>query len=288
MDRPKVKIPGPYFEERPARILALMPHPDDFEFNAGGAFALLRKRQGESVTLKIVTTTTGASGHHQMSAEQTKARRQAEAEAAARLIGADFEFLKDADGRTFDRPFLVERAALAAVWTAIRSFRADVVVCPPSVTDPLAGVHVDHENTAQAVRLVAYQLGVPRAYPGGETADADYRPPLVLLADDTYAAEAACDIRLDIFEVYATKLAMAKQHRSQIYEWLPFVDRCEPPTEAQYEERFRKRHVRVNARYGFPEAPPCEYFRVSRWGRAPLDGEVEWLFGSAQIVANHL
>lgn len=269
----------PYSLQRPARVLALMPHPDDFEFNVGGMFALLRQRHGEAVALKVMTTTTGATGHHEMDSEQTKARRGDEATKAAAHLGAEFAFLTRADGTTFDRQFPVEEASMAAVWNAIRAFRADLVVTPPPVSDPVAGVHIDHENTARAVRLVAYQLGVPRAYPGNPAPD--YRPPLILLADDTYANEAAFDLRLDISDVYPTKLAMAKEHRSQIYEWLPFIDRSAPPTEAEYERRFRQRHERVNARYGFPDAPPCEYFRISRWGRSPWEGEIAWLFGDA-------
>ncbi|HWL52765.1 MAG TPA: PIG-L family deacetylase [Chthoniobacteraceae bacterium] len=273
------KDAGPYSPERPARVLALMPHPDDFEFNVGGMFALLRQRHGEAVVLKVMTTTTGATGHHVLDAEQTRARRYDEATKAAARIGAEFSFLTRADGTTFDRQFLVEEASLAALWNAIRSFRADLVIAPPPVSDPVAGVHIDHENTAQAVRLVAYQLGVPRAYPGDPAPD--YRPPLIVLADDTYASEAAFDLRLDISALYPTKLAMAKEHRSQIYEWLPFIDQSAPPTEAEYEVRFRARHERVNARYGFADAPPCEYFRISRWGRAPREGEIAWFFGDA-------
>jgi LmbE family N-acetylglucosaminyl deacetylase len=152
-----------------------MPHPDDFEFNVGGTFALLRELHGEAVDLKIITTTSGATGHHLMDSEATKLRRLEEATSAARLIKANFEFLKREDEGTFDQQFLVNRESLAAVWRAIRSFQADVVICPPPVTDPLAGVHIDHENTAQVMRLVAYQLGVPRAYLGENSADADYR-----------------------------------------------------------------------------------------------------------------
>src|SRR5690606_36872620 len=101
----------PYSLQRPARVLALMPHPEDFEFNVGGMFALLRQRHGEAVTLKVMTTTTGATGHHEMDAEQTKARRRDEATNAAAHIGAEFAFLTRADGTIFDRQFLVEEAS---------------------------------------------------------------------------------------------------------------------------------------------------------------------------------
>lgn len=45
------------------RALSIMAHQDDFEFNAGGFFALLKRSHGQRVHLNILTTTRGASGH---------------------------------------------------------------------------------------------------------------------------------------------------------------------------------------------------------------------------------
>lgn len=263
----------------PYRIMALMPHPDDFEFNVGGAFALLRQRLKQDVVLHVTTSTTGASGHHLMNAEETAECRKGEAEAAVKLIGASFSFLRNREGQPFHRQFLIQEDSLAAVWREIRAFRPHLLFAPPPVTDPLSGIHIDHESTAQAVRQVAYQLSVPRAYEAHPTPQPHYQAPLILLADDTYASESVYDFRLEIGSVYPRKLQMAKQHRSQIYEWLPYVSETPPPTEAEYEERFLLRHQRVNLRYGFPDAPPSEYYRISRWGRAPVPGELSALFG---------
>ncbi len=262
------------------RLLAILPHPDDFEFNLGGTFASFRRRFGAAVQLKIVTTSRGASGHHELDDDATFARRQAEAAASAALIGAEHECLRQLDGSHVPGQVMVDRNLLGGLWNAVRAFRADILFTLPLAADPLAGVHSDHEETARAVRLVAYQLGVPRAYPSlGTPADFGYRSPLILLADDTYAAGASYDLAHDISADYETKLAMAQCHVSQVQEWLPFLDGQPPLTPAQYAERFRLRHERVNARYGFADAVPREFFRISRWGRAPREGELERLFG---------
>lgn len=57
------------------RVMSIMAHPDDFEFTAGGLFALLRKLRGPEVGMKILTTTRGASGHHEMGLEEPARRR---------------------------------------------------------------------------------------------------------------------------------------------------------------------------------------------------------------------
>ena len=51
------------------RVLSVMAHQDDFEFEAAGLFLRLRQHYGSNVALKIVTTSCGGSGHHEMSFE---------------------------------------------------------------------------------------------------------------------------------------------------------------------------------------------------------------------------
>ncbi len=42
---------------KPIRAMSIMAHQDDFEFEAGGLFALLRWRYGSRVKLKILNRT---------------------------------------------------------------------------------------------------------------------------------------------------------------------------------------------------------------------------------------
>ncbi len=275
MNRPHI-----YSPEHPARILAIMPHADDFEFHVGGTFALLKARYGDAVRLKIVTTSTGASGHHLLNADETFARRLGEARQSAALLGAEYECLMQLDGSHVEGQVLVNRNLLGGLWNTIRSFQVDYLFSPPPATDVLAGVHIDHEQTAQAIRLVAFQLGVPRAYPTiGREPDAAYRPPAIFLTDDSYSVETEYHYSVDIAQGYATKLAMVECHASQILEWLPFVSQRPAPTREEYALEFAQRHRRTNERFGFDDDLPREFFRLSRWGRTPSSDETGWLFG---------
>lgn len=260
--------------------MAIVPHPDDFEFNVGGTFAQLRKRYGAAVDFKVITTSRGASGHHEMNPDDLFARRMQEAKASASLIGASAECLVQLDGTHVDAQVLVTRNLLGGIWNAIRAFGAHYLFCPPMVSDPKAAIHVDHEETARAVRLTGYQLGVPMAYPATDPAAGlvRYRPPLIILYDDTYSVEERYDIANDISATYALKVAMAKCHRSQVFEWLPFSRDVSPPDEAQFEHAFRQRHADTNRRFGIEDETPREYFRISNWGRRATDADIAWLF----------
>lgn len=270
--------------ERPLRVMSIMAHQDDFEFNVGGTFALLRQSLNENVRLCVLTTTTGASGHHRMTAQETVQRRAAEARTAATMIGAEYELLRKLYGKPIeDGQFLINRDLLGGLWNAIRRFQADVVFCPPIVTDPLAGIHIDHEQTAIAVRYVGYQLAVPHAYPTLEgEVDYEYRSPLIINVDDPYNRSEQADIRQDISSVYDLKLKMSLCHTSQVLEWLPFVNNNNDVTEADWAARFALRHEQINERYDARDGLASEYFRITRWGRAPRERELQQLF-PAQI-----
>lgn len=265
----------------PRRVLAIVPHQDDFEFTCGGAFALLRERYGDAVALKVVCVTDGSSGHHELDAAATAERRDGEARAAAAVVGAEYELLRPLEGAPIgDGRSLIDHRLLGGVWNAIRAFEPDLVFCPPVPADPLAGVHVDHLHTAQAVRLVAYQILVPRAYPTLEgPVKRRVRYPLIVNLDDGYNREGSYDLCQDISTVYPAKERMALCHESQVLEWLPWLQGHDQPiTRDQAAAALRQRHSEMNARYGRDDAVPREYYRVTRWARSPEPGELDALF----------
>ncbi len=266
------------------RVMAIVPHQDDFEFTMGGTFALLRKRYGDAIHLHIATTTAGETGHHKLSREETYLRRDAEARASAALIGATYECVTPLDGDRLHGQLYINRNFLGGIWNAIRAFRPEVIFAPAPALDPMAGVHIDHEHTAQAVRLVAYQTSAPHAFPvTRQQHDAHYPKPLILVVDDHYTKDAGYDIRQDISAVLETKLAMGACHESQIKEWLPWVNSggAGEMTIAQWRETMIQRMKDINLRNGHPAEPLCEYFRITRWGRPPHPGEMELLFDLA-------
>ena len=266
-------------KDSPYRVMSIMAHQDDFEFNAAGSFAILRETLGDGVEFKIVTTTRGASGHHELSREDTYRRRVAESRASAELLGADYECLTLLDGALLPGQVFVDRNLLGGLWNAIRAFEPDVIFCPPVISDPLAGVHIDHINTAHAVRLVAYQIVVPNAFPILKGPRKGFVPsPLIINVDDPYARETGYDVRQDITDTYDIKTRMALCHASQIFEWLPWTRQAPTPTKDQWLDQFRQRHLDMNRRYNHDGDVMSEYFRITRWGRSPRDGELERLF----------
>ena len=146
------------------------------------------------------------------------------------------------------------------------------MVAPPIATDPLAGIHIDHQHTAEAVRLVAYQLGVPNAYPtmNGERV-LRFKPPVILNCIDAYAREPVWHFRVDIDDFRTRKCRMLCCHKSQLEEWLPFVnnpDKTEIPRWSPEEWRIQteNRHIRRNRLCGFESERWYEYFAVTAWG----------------------
>jgi len=270
------------------RVMSVMAHQDDFEFTAGGAFALLRLHYGDRARLRILAVTRGASGHHRMTPEETFFRRDAEARRSAAVLGADYDVMRGLDGHPLVGQVFLDRNTLGGLWNSIRAFRPDYILCPPVTTDPLAGIHIDHFHTAMAVRLVAYQLCVPHAYPtiGAPVAE-EILTPLIVNVDDTYDCESRWHVRVDIGRVYEQKRAMALCHESQIFEWLPFSRGQAGPIEAEaFHAEFAERHVTTNRRYGMPDMPQAEYFRLTKWGRAASRADLEALFPTGVFAAD--
>lgn len=262
------------------RLMSVMAHQDDFEFNASGIFAITRKAYGDRVKLKILTTTRGASGHHILNAEETFRRRDAESRRSAGLLGADYECLRCLDGNHVEAQFFPDRNTLGGLWNAIRKFRPHYLFCPPVIGNPLAGIHIDHYNTAMAVRMLGYQVTVPHAYPAtGEAVEERVEAPVVINVDDMYARETDWHFCVDISSVYdEKKIPMSLCHESQLFEWLPWNSGTPVPTVDQAKENLKNRHLNINRRYGLNDGVMREFFRITSWGRKTLPENFKNLF----------
>ncbi len=254
------------------RVMSIMAHQDDFEFEAAGLFAMLRKHYGKDVELKVLTTSRGASGHHIYDTDATALMRDGEARASAALVGAEYENLKQLDGSHVNMQVFCDRNMLGGLWNAIRAFAPHYIIAPPVAVNPLAGIHIDHQHTAEAVRLVAYQLGVPNAYPTMNAPRVTrFKPPVVLVNIDGYAQDVIWHFRVCVDEVKETKIKMLRCHRSQVEEWLPFVNNLDmenPPKwdSAAWVAQTEERHRRRNLLCGFEDRRWFEYFAVTGWG----------------------
>jgi LmbE family N-acetylglucosaminyl deacetylase len=190
------------------RILVVGAHPDDADYKAGGTATRWRRLDHE---VKFVSVTNGGAGHHLLRGEALVARRRAEAQAAATVIGATYDVLNHPDGGLL--PTLEARQQLIRL---IRSFQADLVL-----THRPNDYHPDHRYTSMLVQDAAYLLTVPAICP--DTPHLERDPVIMYLSDDfKKPVPFSADVVVDIGPQIESLVNMLHCHESQFYEWLPY------------------------------------------------------------------
>ncbi|MCW1913504.1 PIG-L family deacetylase [Luteolibacter sp. GHJ8] len=259
------------------RALFVHAHYDDYEFTAAGTFERWR-RTLPGFRGRVLVCTDGRAGHHFRTREETGALRLAEQEESARLGGYEFVPLRLHDGSIPREACLQPSVEFhAALWKAIRDFEPDYLFCPPLASDPLVGIHNDHQTVAEAVRRVAYMINVPHAftpeYPADETTSETCTVPVILNVHDSYMSGAnACDLTVDVEEVFDLIARLSWCHQSQICEWLPWVGRhnlAAPAWLGEWTAALRQRFERKNRELNLKPGRAAEVFRVTAWGRVP-------------------
>ena len=136
-------------------ILAIGVHPDDVELSCSGT--LLRHIDLDR-TVGLLDLTRGELG-----TRGTPAIRAAEAEEAARMLGAQFRWnLGLADGF-----FNYEKDSILAIIRAIRACRPEIVLC-----NALSDRHPDHGRAAKLIADACFFSGLVKI----ETADKEGNP----------------------------------------------------------------------------------------------------------------
>jgi LmbE family N-acetylglucosaminyl deacetylase len=259
---------------RRLRILVIGAHPDDGDIKAGGTAA---KWCAAGHEVRLVSLTNGQAGHQTQHGPELARRRQAEAQAAAAVIGATYEVLDIPDGELDDRLDYRHR-----VIRLIRGFRPDLILTHRS-TD----YHPDHRFTGLLVQDASYLLTVPAVCP--ETPHLPQTPVIMYFSD---AFQKPCrfepHVVVDVDAEFDKMLGMLHCHPSQFYEWLPFNAGHLHQVPADDAERRRwlaeriGRRIRpladryrdlVVAAYGPGSGGQIQYieaFEVSEYG-APLD-----------------
>lgn len=190
------------------RILVFGAHPDDCDIKAGGVAAKY-VRQGHYV--RFVSMTNGDAGHHEIGGVELARRRRAEAEAAGRVIGVDYQVLDNHDGELM--PTLENRRQVIRI---IREVQPDLIMAPrPN------DYHPDHRYTSQLVQDAAYMVTVPNVVALTEHLP---RNPVIVYVSDHFQKPYPFtpDVAVGIDDVIELKLDMLHCHTSQMYEWLPF------------------------------------------------------------------
>lgn len=249
-----------------AVILAIHAHPDDIETLSAGTLALLA-RAGHAV--RIATLTAGECGSADTDVAETARIRQAEAAAAAALIGADYRC-----GGLPDLGVFNDDASRRAATELVRWSGADIVITA-SPTD----YHPDHEAVSMLVRDGCFASTVPN-YRTGPSAPLAEIPHLYFMdpigGRDRDGVWMTPDFAVDVTETFATKRAMLAAHRSQD-AWV--ARQHDIPNHLESMERWTRRCARD---FG---AAFAEGFRQYRHHPYPRTPALQALVGSAILQA---
>ncbi len=263
------------------RILAIGAHPDDNEIRMGGT-ALKYIKEGHIV--KFVSTTNGETGHHQYSGLKTARIRKRETEKACQLAGIESQVMDIASNR-IETDFKTRKKII----NLIRLFKPDIIF-----THRLNDYHPDHRKTAELVIDSSYAIRVPGVCP--LTTPLRYSP-LIVFTEDNFKkpVEFEADIVVLIDDVLDKKIKMLDCHKSQMYEWLPWVGGFLDQVPEKAEEKLiwlkeqrgsynKKTAVRfrdkLKARYGTEKGKQIEFaeaFEISEYGRQ-LDEDIKDYF----------
>ena len=216
------------------RVLVIGAHPDDCDIKAGGIAALYTQK---GHVVKFVSVTNGDAGHHEMGGGPLAQRRSTEAQAAAEIIGIEYELLDIHDGELM--PTLENRFQIIRT---IRDFRPDLIM-----THRPNDYHPDHRYTSMLVQDAAYMVTVPNIC--ALTPHLERNPVIVYLSDGFKKPNPfEPDVAIGIDAVVEKKIDMLHCHVSQFYEWLPYnsgtLNSVPDTTEGRRDwlaERLRKR-----------------------------------------------
>lgn len=238
-------------EQRQLRVLAIGAHPDDCEYHFGGTAAKYRSL-GHAV--KFVSATNGNAGHQAMGRQELAARRAGETAMVSNLTGIEYEILPNDDAAL--TPSLEAREQVLSV---IRRFQPDLVF-----THRTCDYHADHRATGLLVQDASFLLGVPAACP---SVPCLRHMPVILCFYDSFTRPVGfhTDVAVDIDGTLEDKVRMLDCHRSQFYEWLPWVEHEEDQLPGTDEDRFRWLEQKI-ARKDAEVARRCRDMILSRYG----------------------
>ena len=193
---------------QPLNVIVFGAHPDDCDLNTGGTAALFAQ-MGHKV--KFVSLTNGNKGHHEMQPAALAARRKAEMQKVAAILGIEYDNLDNPDGELM--PTIENRKAVIKL---ICDWKADLVI-----TNRTNDYHPDHRNAGIIVQDASYMVSVPLMYPGGEPL---LKAPVFLYMPDRFQKPNpfSPDIVIDITSVIEKKIDIIAAHESQVFEWLPW------------------------------------------------------------------
>jgi len=264
-------------------IIEFGAHPDDCEIRAGGA-ASMWSDLGHHV--KFVSMTNGDIGHWGMAGGPLAKRRNAEVQAAAKVLGVTSEVLDIHDGELM--PTLENRKIVTRL---IRQWNADIVIAHrPN------DYHPDHRYTGVLMQDSAYMAAVPFLCPDTPPLR---KNPVFLYSYDRFQTPVPFrpDIVVAIDGVIERKLDALAKIESQFIEGGAMgnagrVPRNAAEREAAHQrlrESFKRRFAGIADRcrdklielYGEEKGKQVRYaeaFEICEYGRRPNAEELRQLF----------
>jgi N-acetylglucosamine malate deacetylase 1 len=201
------KIVAQEKQEYKLHVIIIGAHPDDPDEVGGTAY----KWAQLGYDVLMVSLTNGDAGHQSIPAEKLAIIRREEAKKAGEVIGVRYITLDNHDGQLM--PTYENRLQVIKI---IREQKADIVIFPRPYD-----YHPDHRYTGVLVLDAAYMVTVPTILP--EVPFLKKNPMFLFMSDGFIHPEAfKADVAIDIDDVIEKKMDMFHQHKSQMYEWLPF------------------------------------------------------------------
>ncbi|HDR52530.1 MAG TPA: PIG-L family deacetylase [Mariniphaga anaerophila] len=268
-----------YAQEDKLNIVVIGAHPDDADVVVGGT-AIKYSKLGHNVL--FVSLTNGDAGHYNTGGGALAKIRRAEAEEAGKRFGVTYKVLDNHDGELM--PDLHVRLEVIRI---IRKWNADVVI-----THRPNDYHPDHRNTAIIVQDAAYMVIVPNVAPNTPPLK---KNPVFLFAEDNFQKPNPFqpDIAIDISDVIDEKIYGIAAHKSQFFEWLPWLD-GELNSLPQSEEgrlewlksiwmepvkpRVKQSLIKWYGEEKGKKVAVAEAFEICEFGRYPNDNEIRRLF----------
>lgn len=264
-------------ENKKINVIVIGAHPDDADGSTGGT-AIKFAELGHNVL--FVSLTNGDAGHQSMGGGSLAKRRRAEADEAGKRFGVKYVVLENHDGELL--PTLELRKEVIRL---IRQWNADIVIGPrPN------DYHPDHRNTATVIQDAAYMVIVPNVV-------SDTPPlkknPLFLYSQDRFQKPYPFqpEIVIDISDVFDRKIYAMSAHESQYFEWLPWTNGIEAPSEEkeriEWLKSSRTSSIIPSVRkslikwYGDEKGTnvtQAEAFEICEYGFHPSDEEIIELF----------
>ncbi len=228
-------------------VLAIGAHPDDLDICCGGTLTLFAQA-GHNVTMCVVTD---GRAHPVGDPERITARRHAEAQASADLIGAKLRWMGIPDGTLMDD--LPTRHKFIQM---MLDESPDLII-----THPPEDYHSDHIMTSRLVTATVQMAWAPPPQLDGKPLQK--RVPVAFMTTAN-GINFIPQEYVDVTAVWETKAQMALNHRCQ---FLPGPDYPEGPLPEPLEQYSFYRLARVmDEFYGL--ACWCKYAEGFRWWHA--------------------